>query len=219
MSYWLQERQTPQRNRALSPQTIAEAALALLNSEGDDQLSVRTLAQRLEVVPSSLYRHVRNRDDILDLTLDAALVSDQQVAEAITSEDLVGLLLVWRSHLLRHPWAITHVMRRPPLGPGYLALSDRLCALLYERGVPDEELLNTSYAMSDFVLGCVLAQRHAETTRHQWPTSLVNDNHPYLHHAVSAHQPSWQAVIRRGLERLAGNCPQCHHSTRDAASH
>lgn len=219
MSYWLQPRQAPQRNRALSAQTIARAALILLNSAGDDHLSVRTLAQQLEVAPSSLYRHVRNRDDILDLTLDAALVSDQKVAEGITSEDLVGLLLVWRTHLLRHPWAITHVMRRPPLGPGYLALSDRLCALLSERGVPGEELLNTSYAMSDFVLGCVLAQRQAEMASRQWPTSMVTHNHPHLHRAVSAHQPSWQAVIRHGLERLAGNCPQCLDNTRDAPSH
>lgn len=203
MSYWLQPRQAPQRNRALSAQTIARAALILLNSAGDDHLSVRTLAQQLEVAPSSLYRHVRNRDDILDLTLDAALVSDPEVAEAVTNADLIGLLLVWRSHLLRHPWAITHVMRRPPLGPGYLALSNRLCALLSKRGVPDEELLNTSYALSDFVLGCVLAQRHAETTSYQWPTSLAD--YPDLQRAVSAHEPSWQTVIQDGIERLAEN--------------
>ncbi|GAB2751312.1 hypothetical protein GCM10027174_27580 [Salinifilum aidingensis] len=219
MSYWLQQRQMPQRNRALSPQTIAEAALVVLNSEGEDHLSVRTLAQRLGVVPSSLYRHVRNRDDILDLALDAALVSDQEVAEGVTSGDLVGLLLAWRSHLLRCPWATTHVMRRPPLGPGYLALSDRLCALLSERGVPDEELLSTSYAMSDFVLGCVLAQRHAETASQQWPASMVNNNHPHLHRAVSAHQPSWQAVIRRGLERLAGNYSSPPYTPYDTPFH
>lgn len=218
MSYWLHQRQAPQRNRALSPQTIAETALVILNSEGEDQLSVRTLAERLGVVPSSLYRHVHSREDILDLALDAALVSDQEIADGITSRDLLGLLLAWRSHLLRCPWAITHVVRRPPLGPGYLALSERLCVLLSERGVSDEKLLSTSYAMSDFVLGCVVAQRHTETANQQWPISMVNHNYPHLYRAVSAHQPSWQEVIRSGLERLAGNCPQCCDSTRDTPS-
>lgn len=205
MSYWLRQRPAPQRKRALSPQAIAEAAVVILDSEGEDGLSLRTLAAQLGVVVASLYRHVRSRSEVLDLAVDAVLVSDADTAGELTGDDLVRTLLAWRSHLLRHPWAIAHVMRQPPLGPGYLALSDRLCALLSERGVPDEELLSTSYAMSDFVIGCVLAQRNAESAGQQWPASLEDRGYPHLHRAVSAHQPTWEAVTRHGLERLAGD--------------
>ncbi len=214
MSYWLRQRQAPQRNRALSPEGIAEAALVILESEGEHALNLRTLAARLGVVASSLYRHVHNREDVLDLALDAALVSDPHVTDELTSEDPVRILLAWRLHLLQHPWAVPHVMRRTPLGPGYLALSNRLCALLSERGVPDEELLSTSYAMSDFVLGCATAQRNAHASDQQWPASLV-EGYPHLRRAVSAHQPSWEAVARRGLERLAGNHSPLTHTPHD----
>jgi AcrR family transcriptional regulator len=55
------EKRTPlSRKRAL------RAAVALADSEGIDAVSMRNLASRLEVVPMALYRHVANKEDLLD---------------------------------------------------------------------------------------------------------------------------------------------------------
>ncbi|CAM3846007.1 TetR/AcrR family transcriptional regulator [Deinococcus frigens] len=49
----------------LNPEQILDAAQALLETSGPDGLSMRTLADSLEVRPSSLYRHHASRETLL----------------------------------------------------------------------------------------------------------------------------------------------------------
>ena len=162
MSYWSQPHRAPLRNRSLSPDAIARKAVEVLDTHGPDGLTLRKLAVALGVAQSSLYGHIRSRDDVLDLALDHALLRDARTHEALFRGDLPQALLAWHAHLLRHPWTIRHVVRRTPLGPGYLALSDRICELLLDSGVGDDELLATTYSLCNFVLGCAMAQCAAE---------------------------------------------------------
>ena len=53
--------------------TLAEAALALIQEDGLDALTMRTLADRTGVKAASLYWHVRDRDELLELVADALL--------------------------------------------------------------------------------------------------------------------------------------------------
>jgi AcrR family transcriptional regulator len=54
----------------LSRERIVEAAVTLLDEHGTDGLTMRRLAQQLDVTPTALYWHVKTKDDVLDLTLD-----------------------------------------------------------------------------------------------------------------------------------------------------
>jgi AcrR family transcriptional regulator len=49
---------------------IAEAALELVASQGLRRLSVAAVARRVGLVPSGIYRHFKNKDEILDAVLD-----------------------------------------------------------------------------------------------------------------------------------------------------
>ena len=49
---------------------IAEAALSLVASGGLRRLSVAAVARRVGLVPSGIYRHFKNKDEILDAVLD-----------------------------------------------------------------------------------------------------------------------------------------------------
>lgn len=49
---------------------IVEAALALVASQGLRRLSVAAVAHRVGLVPSGIYRHFKNKDEILDAVLD-----------------------------------------------------------------------------------------------------------------------------------------------------
>jgi len=53
--------------------TLAEAALALIQKDGLDALTMRTLADRTGVKAASLYWHVRDREELLELVADALL--------------------------------------------------------------------------------------------------------------------------------------------------
>src|SRR5690349_16139343 len=68
---------TPEREeegqRGLSRERLVGAALGLIQEEGLDGLSMRALAESLQVKAASLYWHVRDRDELLELLAEAIL--------------------------------------------------------------------------------------------------------------------------------------------------
>ena len=86
----------------LSREAVVAAALGLLGESGLDGLSMRALADRLGVKAASLYWHVRDKQQVLELRLDGVglgvdgplLLADGGAA----GPQLVGLGLVARRH-------------------------------------------------------------------------------------------------------------------------
>jgi len=64
-----------EKQRGLTRDRLVEAALALINEEGLDGLSMRALADRLDVKAASLYWHVRDRRELLELLAESILDS------------------------------------------------------------------------------------------------------------------------------------------------
>ncbi len=94
---------------------IAEATLRLIGAEGMKGLSVAKIARRVGVVPSALYRHFRNKDEVLDAVLE--LVGDKMLANvrtvtAATDDPLERLerLLMRHIDLVRRNQAIPRVV-------------------------------------------------------------------------------------------------------------
>jgi AcrR family transcriptional regulator len=57
----------------LTRERLVEAALELMNDDGLDGLAMRGLAERLDVKAASLYWHVRDRDELLELLAESIL--------------------------------------------------------------------------------------------------------------------------------------------------
>ena len=62
-----------EKPRGLTRERLVEAALELMNHEGLDGLAMRGLAERLDVKAASLYWHVRDRDELLELLAESIL--------------------------------------------------------------------------------------------------------------------------------------------------
>lgn len=62
-----------ERTRGLSRERLVQAALELVNGDGLEALSMRALAERLAVKASSLYWHVRDRHELLELLAESIL--------------------------------------------------------------------------------------------------------------------------------------------------
>jgi AcrR family transcriptional regulator len=95
------------RRSQLDRDQVARAALTIVDEDGLDALTMRALAHRLECDPMTLYRHVRNRDDLLALVVDIA-ISDIEPPDS-TLDDRAWIrasMLGFRTACLRHP----HVM-------------------------------------------------------------------------------------------------------------
>jgi AcrR family transcriptional regulator len=65
------ERET--QRTPLNRQRIVRTAVALADEGGVDSISMRKIAEELDVVPMALYRHVANKDEMLDAMVDAVV--------------------------------------------------------------------------------------------------------------------------------------------------
>ena len=150
MSYW-SHRKPVRRARAVDAQHLACAAVEILDEGGLRALTVRAVAGRLGVAPASLYSRIESVDDLFDLALDSALGADPGIVRAIAEDGIDSLMLAYFRHLVRHRWACQVIAMRPPRGPHYLRLSERLVVLLIDDGAADP--LTVAYGLSNFVIG------------------------------------------------------------------
>jgi len=76
----------------ISASAIADAALAIIRADGVGGLTMRSVAERLQVRAPSLYHHVRNKDELLELVARNAF--DQFAAE-LTAYDEIDSVDEW----------------------------------------------------------------------------------------------------------------------------
>jgi AcrR family transcriptional regulator len=150
------------RARSVSPLSRAEivdAAIAVADAEGSDAVSMRRIAQVLRVGTMSLYWHVANKEQLLDLMLDA-LLGEVEVPEPSGDwrADLRTQARNERAMLLRHAWVMDFLGGRPPLGPNTLLLMDRLLASLDGLGLDLATAMNILGTLQTYVMGSVLRE-------------------------------------------------------------
>ena len=80
---------SPEEQKGLTRERLVEAALELIDKQGLEGLSMRALAERLQVKAASLYWHVRDRDELLGLLADAILESVSRPRQRATWRDTV----------------------------------------------------------------------------------------------------------------------------------
>jgi AcrR family transcriptional regulator len=107
------------RRRALTCERVVAEALTIISSHGVDALTMRALATRLGVVPSALYRHVRNLQQLHDLVLDGVLAEvDCTLDPSLAWTERVKLLARrLRTVLEGRPGIAGLLKTRDPLGP------------------------------------------------------------------------------------------------------
>jgi AcrR family transcriptional regulator len=113
---------------------VAQAALELADADGLEALSMRALADRLGVGTMTLYGYVRNKDELLDALVDAAVADEPPPAEGDWKQQLRDLVLHARRNLLRHPSLVELRVRRPVLRPEALRFSEHALRVLREAG-------------------------------------------------------------------------------------
>ena len=97
---------TAQPRAPLSKRRVLDAAVALADEGGVDALSMRKIAQALGVVPMALYKHVANKNELLDGMIDVLVGEiDPPAADVDWMTAIRRRVLSARRMLLRHPWA------------------------------------------------------------------------------------------------------------------
>jgi AcrR family transcriptional regulator len=149
--------QQGRRDKALSREEIVTAAVALADSEGAGAVNMRRIAKEVGVSAMSLYWHVADKEQLVDLMLDAV---DGEQGTAVPSgewrEDLAQIARQRRGALLRHPWAVDFMSGRPPFGPNALLQIERSLSVLDGLDLDTRTALQILMTLDTYVTGSVL---------------------------------------------------------------
>ena len=204
----------------LSRENVLLAALALAAEIGIPALTMRRLGQALGVEAMSLYKHVANKDDVLDGIVD--LVAAEFEVPASVGDwraAMRGRALSAHAVLMRHPWATLLIVSRANVGPAMLRYVDATLGCLREAGFSFAMADHAWNAIDNHVYGYTLQtlnfpfepEAYASVAR-QFLPMIPADRYPYLNalsqQVIDGHHSGLHDfgfgldLILDGLERL-----------------
>lgn len=155
----------PARPRpVLTRDRVLRAALALIDAEGVEALSMRRLGRALDRDPMRLYRHAPSKDALLDGVVELVL-TDLRVPEVVDGDWETALRTTahaFRDLAVAHPHVVPLLIGRPlatPLAlrpPGTLRLLEDVLDLLIRAGFDAAAALHASRHYLAFLHGHVL---------------------------------------------------------------
>lgn len=138
---WRRPKKAARQRRPLSQELIVDTAMRILDAEGFDALSMRRVAVDLRTGPASLYAHVANKDELLELMIDR-IVGEMDIPAADPDrwqEQIVESALAAHRVWTRHPGIARAALANIPVGPNSLCYSEAILAILRAGGVPDRQ--------------------------------------------------------------------------------
>jgi AcrR family transcriptional regulator len=143
----------------LSRERIVKAAVALADAGGFDSLSMRNLADELDGAPMALYRHVANKEDLLDGMVD--VVFGEMYPPAIKGDwkaELRERGITARAALQRHPWAVGLMESRVHPGQASAVHHNATMGCLREAGFPFREAVHAYNLLDAYTYGFALQE-------------------------------------------------------------
>lgn len=143
-----------QRRVRLNRNRVLQAAVSLADEAGIDELSMRRLGQELGVVPMALYKHVANKEELLDGMVEAIVSEiDPAVGGADWKKAVRLRVLSARAVLQRHRWARQVLESRTNQTPAVLGYMDSFIAMFLAGGFSADLTHHVMHAMGSRIWG------------------------------------------------------------------
>jgi AcrR family transcriptional regulator len=138
---------------------VLEAASRVAEREGFGRLSMRLVARELEVSPMALYRHVADRDDLLDGLVERLLGEVCLPDESLPWEArLRGLAHEFRALAARHPELFGLLLRRRAVGSEALRARQAAIGALCDGGLDLDAATKFERLLSTMVFGFAFSE-------------------------------------------------------------
>ncbi|MER5392693.1 TetR family transcriptional regulator [Saccharopolyspora sp. NPDC002686] len=177
---------TQTRRGSLTRHDIGLAALAVVDEEGAEALTVRRIAAKLGVQAPSLYSHVDGKDDILELITEI-ITADIPALELNAANWRDGLLRWARTYhaaFAKHPNAVGIIARRAVTITESRKAYEDVVAMLVEAGFAPAAALRVVLGIDYVVLGSILAPFSPAFDQ------PLGEDYPALRNAIRATEPS-----------------------------
>ena len=138
-----------QPRQRLTREKVLEAAITHADAGGLAALTMRTLAEMLGVAPMALYRHVANKDDLVDAMVDVVFGEiGLPAGGGDWQTSMRRRAIAIRDTLARHRWAVGLMESRRTPGPANLRHHDAVIGRLRAAGF-DVAMTAHAYALLD----------------------------------------------------------------------
>jgi AcrR family transcriptional regulator len=143
----------------LSRERVLRAAITHADAGGLEALTMRTLAEELGVAPMALYRHIANKDDLVDAMVDVVFSEiDLPASTASWKTAMRQRAISARKVLSRHRWAIGLMESRTNPGPANLRHHDAVIGTLRAAGFTTEMAAHAYSLVDSYIYGFALTQ-------------------------------------------------------------
>jgi len=150
----------PSRSRgrpALALGRILAAAVELLDEQGADALSMRSLAQRLGSGTATLYRHFANRSELVAMVVDHILGEVDVDARAVTELPWQQACISFAQNMFDalswHGNVASLLIDYTPIGPNALANRELCLSVLLDNGFAPAASAHAYATLARYVLG------------------------------------------------------------------
>ena len=145
--------------KPLNRKRVLRAAVAHADRHGLEELSMRKLAEVLRVAPMALYRHIANKDDLIDAMIDVVFSEIELPArDADWRAAMRQRAISVRDSLARHRWAIGLMKSRTHPGPANLRHHDAVLGNLRAAGFTVEMAAHAYSALDSYIYGFALTR-------------------------------------------------------------
>ena len=175
--------------KPLSSARVLQAAVALADEAGLEAFSMRGLAQELGVVPMALYKHVANKEELLDGMVDIVFSEIELPSGDLDWRSAMRRRAIsTREALQRHSWAIGMMESRHP-GPANLRNHNAVMGCLRKAGFSFEMAIHAYSVQDAYIYGFALQEKDlgfetpdsaGEAAQRRAETIGALEDYPYL---------------------------------------
>ncbi len=202
MAHMLDARRAP-----LSKDRVMRAAVALADDSGIESVSMRRLADELAVVPMALYKHVANKEELLDGMLDVVVGEiDPPDSEADWRSAVRKRILSARRALLRHHWASRVMESRTNPTPVVLEYLDSMIGIFRAGGFSVNLTHHLMHVIGSRLMGFTQELFDDSRSRSLEPEQLVAmtremaQRYPYVVEMAGAASHEGESVVGPGCD-------------------
>lgn len=152
----------PARRRAShSLETVVEAAVALLDEDGEAALTFRALAARLGGGVGSIYWYVDGKDELLERAADHVMGEVLAATDGLMDgpdpiETMRQLSVALYDEMLRRPWLSVFLMRNTGVQTNTLRMFDRLGQQAMRLDLTPKQQMEATMTLLGYVVGLAI---------------------------------------------------------------
>lgn len=154
------QRRTERRTDALSKERIVEAAIEILDSEGENARIFQALTARLSTGVGAIYHYVANKNELLAAAANTVITG--VMAEAVVDSDPRQAIRAISRGIFdaidAHPWVGTQLSHEPRQ-PAVLQVWEGIGGQLHAFGLGGSAIVDAGSALVNYILGA--AAQHA----------------------------------------------------------